>query len=82
MYDAEYYSGFEPDIEADEKQLKINKTYFRFFKVNGSDREFMYLIKTPTRQELDQYIEWVKGQGDIYRVTKEKTGYVLWDARV
>lgn len=54
----------------------------RWFKVKGEDREFMYLFEGDTKKELQPFIQAVKGQGDLYRITKEKGRYFIYDARV
>ena len=56
--------------------------FTRWFKVNGSNREFMYLDEARTKQELQSAIKFVKEQGDLYRITRNKAGrYTIWDAR-
>ncbi len=59
------------------QSMKLNK----WFKINGSDREFMYLYSTTDKIELQQVKDFVKAQGDIYRVTKRNGKYTIWDAR-
>lgn len=54
----------------------------RWFKINGEEREFMYLFEADTKEELLPFIDFVKGQGDLYRIIKEKGRYFLYDARV
>ena len=53
----------------------------RWFKVNGSNREFMFYASARTKVGLQPHIRRIKGQGDLYRVTKYKGGYEVWDAR-
>ena len=63
------------------KKKKGDSEYFRFFKVGGEDREFMYRITEKHKRDLEPHKKAVKKQGDIYRTTKTKRGYTLWDAR-
>ena len=58
--------------------------YFRWFKVNGGDREFMYLYGASTKQEVLEFLNEFRqhfNQGDLYRITKNKC-FILWDARI
>lgn len=61
----------------------MNKSdeWIKSFKVNGEDHAFMYLYGADTKSELKPFIELVKGQGDMYRITKEYGRYHIWDAR-
>ena len=68
------------DIEYDTEQQE-NTNWFRHFRVYGDTRTFMYLYGAPTKAELQPFIQMVKGQGDLYRITKWKGGYEIWDAR-
>jgi len=54
---------------------------FKFFKVKGENRKFMYLFGSQNRKELEPFIDIVKGQGDLYRITHDRFGYIIWDAR-
>ena len=54
----------------------------RYFTVNGETREFMYTYGSKDKTVLQPFIRMIKGQGDIYRITKTASGYYkLWDAR-
>jgi len=54
----------------------------KWFKINGEEREFMYLYGSLNRCELQPFINLVKSQGDLYRVVKSQAYYELWDARI
>lgn len=63
-------------------RAKASDQWHRFFSVGDEKREFMYLAMTATKAELKPWIRQVKGQGDLYRVTRLKRGaYIIWDAR-
>lgn len=57
----------------------------RWFKVNGEDREFMYIFGATSKLELEPFIQLVQNQGDLYRITPcTRNGepyYEIWDAR-
>jgi len=52
------------------------------FRALGDKREFMYLTSAKSRAELKPFLELVKAQGDLYRITKYDGRFILWDARV
>ena len=57
----------------------------RWFKVNGEDREFMYLYGAVIKQEVVDFLNEFSlhyNKGDLHRITKSKNGFELWDARV
>lgn len=56
--------------------------FTRRFKIHGEYREFMYLYKTKDRAELKEMVDFVKERGDMYRITWERGGLVIWDARI
>ena len=65
------------------RRARASDQWHRLFTVSGSCREFMYLDTVRTKTELKPLIRFVKGQGDLYRVTRLKDGrYIIWDARV
>ena len=53
----------------------------KWFKINGEDYEFMYLCSAKTKAALKPLVEFVKAQGDMYRITRHFGKYVIWDAR-
>ena len=58
----------------------------RFFKVNGENREFMYLYQADTKQEILDFLNEFRqhfNQGDLYRISYKKSTnqFYLWDAR-
>ena len=61
--------------------MKTQNRYFRYFKVNGEDREFMYLFGSIDRTQLQPFIDLVKKQGDFYRITQYRNHFIIWDAR-
>ena len=60
---------------------KVKTKWTRWFKINSESREFMYYTSTSSKKALAPFIKHIKKQGDLYRVTKWKHGYELWDAR-
>lgn len=54
----------------------------KWFKVNEEAREFLYLFGAETKDELKPFIDFVKQQGDMYRITKQYEHYHIWDARI
>lgn len=69
------------------KRKKVNEMkFFKWFKVNGEDREFMYLFGAPTKQEVSDFLNEFRqhyNSGDLYKITgSDKTKhFVLWDSR-
>jgi hypothetical protein len=66
---------------------KTSSMWHKFFKVGGSDREFMYYTSAKNKSDLKPHIKDIKKQGDMYRVTKHKnkkrgTFFNLFDARI
>ncbi len=60
--------------------------FFRTFKVNGEDREFMHLYGAETKQELLDFLDEFRqhfNKGDLYKITHNRQGtyFILWDAR-
>ena len=57
--------------------------YTRWFKVNGENREFLHFYGSTEKQEIEECKQRIKAQGDIYRTTKLKSGFIeIWDARI
>lgn len=55
---------------------------FKWFKINGEDREFKLYWFSRTSTEILQCIDQIKSQGDLYHITKSTNGVIyLWDAR-
>ena len=65
------------------KRVHASDQWHRFFTDSvGNTREFMYLHAARNKYELEPFIALVKGQGDLYRITRRKNGlYEIWDAR-
>lgn len=62
-------------------KAKASDQWHRFFTVDGETREFMYVITEHLKSDLKPHTKHIKSQGDLYRITKVKRGYTLWDAR-
>ena len=60
---------------------KAELVFFRSFRVGDMNRRFMYLHTTKDSSKLQELRKFVKGQGDIYRVTHGEDGDTIWDAR-
>ena len=55
--------------------------FFRWFKINGENREFMYLFSSERKEKIEPFKKLVKEQNDFYRITHSKKGWTIWDAR-
>lgn len=65
----------------------IEMRFFKWFKVNSEDREFMYLQEAQTKQGLLNFLNEFRqkyNKGDLYRISHSKVAkrFILWDARV
>ena len=60
--------------------------FFKRFKVNGENREFMYLYQANTKQEILDFLNEFRShykKGDLYRITHNRitNQFYVWDAR-
>ena len=61
-------------------------SFFRWFRLNGEDREFMYLHQASTKQEILDFLNEFRKHfniGDLFKITHSKRNkqFYLWDAR-